>query len=58
MCEPQYQEIPKNQIPEAKAPGVVVKVIAGEALGVKGPVYTRTPAFYMDVRMDKNSEFR
>lgn len=35
----------------ANSKGVEVKVIAGEALGVKGPIYTRTPAFYLDVKI-------
>ncbi|CAD8088866.1 unnamed protein product [Paramecium sonneborni] len=57
MVEPQYQEIKKELIPEAKQNGVLVRVIAGEALGVKGPIYTRTPAFFLDVKLNENSEF-
>lgn len=57
MCEPQYQEFRKDLIPEAKQKGVLVKVIAGEAYGVKGPIYTRTPAFYMDVQVEPDSQF-
>lgn len=58
MIEPQYQEIKKELIPSANSKGVEVKVIAGEALGVKGPIYTRTPAFYLDVKIAEQSEFQ
>ena len=56
-CDPEYQEISKEKIPTAEKPGVKVKVIAGEALGVKGPFYARTPALYLDVEMEANSSF-
>ena len=43
MVEPEYQELLAADIPEARADGVRVKVIAGEALGVRSNVMTRTP---------------
>jgi redox-sensitive bicupin YhaK (pirin superfamily) len=48
MIAPRYQEIPAGKIPEASsADGQVrVKVIAGEALGVKALIETRTPILY------------
>ena len=46
--DPQYQEFTSDQIPAYEKDGLRAKVIAGEVLGVKGPVYTRTPAFYID----------
>src|SRR5690606_33874304 len=51
MCEPQYQEITKDNIPKAEKNGTSVKIIAGESLGVKGPFYHRTPTIYLDVHM-------
>ena len=45
MCEPAYQELKGKDIPQAKRDGVTATVIAGEALGVKSPVYTRTPTW-------------
>jgi len=57
FCDPQYQEIKKDKIPVASQEGVTVKVIAGESLGQKGPIYARTPALYLDVEMDRNSKF-
>src|SRR5258707_1370893 len=48
MIAPRYQEIPSASIPVAtSADGKVrVKVIAGEALGVKAAIETRTPILY------------
>jgi redox-sensitive bicupin YhaK (pirin superfamily) len=28
--------------------GIMLRVIAGEALGIKYPIYTRTPTMYLD----------
>ena len=46
--EPRYQEIHNENIVEATREGVKVRVIAGEALGVKSPIYTKTPTMYLD----------
>lgn len=35
MVEPQYQELKSKEIPKPSKDGVTVKVISGEALGVK-----------------------
>ncbi|KAI5674733.1 hypothetical protein M9H77_15097 [Catharanthus roseus] len=48
MIEPKYQEITSKDIAEATKDGVSVRVIAGEAMGIKSPVYTRTPTMYLD----------
>jgi redox-sensitive bicupin YhaK (pirin superfamily) len=45
--KPRYQELKAAQIPSAEAAGVKVKVIAGEALGVRAAIDTRTPIFYL-----------
>ena len=46
--EPRYQEILSKDIVEATKDGIKVRVIAGEALGIKSPIYTRTPTMYLD----------
>ncbi len=48
MIAPRYQEMPSAGIPVATSGDgkVRVKVIAGEALGVKAPIETRTPILY------------
>jgi redox-sensitive bicupin YhaK (pirin superfamily) len=49
MMQPHYQEIPASRIPEASsADGMVkVRVIAGESLGQRAVIETRTPILYL-----------
>ena len=53
MMKPRYQEIPNSQIPKAtSADGLVtVSVIAGEAMGEKAVIETRTPIIYLHYRI-------
>jgi quercetin 2,3-dioxygenase len=53
MTKPRYQEIPSSQIPKATSvDGLVdVTVIAGEALGQKAVIETRTPIIYLHYRI-------
>ena len=53
MMKPRYQEIPSSQIPKAtSSDGLVeVAVIAGEALGQKAVIETRTPIIYLHYRI-------
>lgn len=53
MMKPRYQEIPSSQIPKATSSDglVAVSVIAGEALGQKAVVETRTPIIYLHYRI-------
>ena len=50
MIRPHYQEIPGHGIPSAQTAdgNVVVRVLAGESLGVRAVIETRTPIFYLD----------
>jgi redox-sensitive bicupin YhaK (pirin superfamily) len=54
MTKPRYQEIPNSQIPKAtSADGLVmVRVIAGEAMGEKAVIETRTPIIYLHYRIE------
>jgi quercetin 2,3-dioxygenase len=49
MMPPRYQEIPAAHIPVAQTEdgSVTVRVIAGEALGAKAVIQTRTPITYL-----------
>jgi quercetin 2,3-dioxygenase len=49
MMGPRYQEIPRERIPSASSPDgkVRVRVIAGEALGAKAVIDTRTPMVFL-----------
>src|SRR2546430_1843423 len=53
MTKPRYQEIPSSRIPKAtSADGLVsVSVIAGEAMGEKAVIETRTPIIYLHYRI-------
>lgn len=53
--EPRYQEIASQDIAEASKDGIKVRVIAGEALGTKSPIYTRTPTMYLDFTLKPGS---
>ncbi|GAA0170356.1 hypothetical protein Leryth_007834 [Lithospermum erythrorhizon] len=55
MIEPKYQELKSKDIPEAEQNGVKVRVIAGEAFGIKSQIYTRTPTMYLDFTMAPGS---
>jgi len=50
MMPPRYQEVPAARIPQGATPDGLarVRVIAGEALGVKAVIDTRTPIVYQD----------
>ena len=54
MSKPRYQEIPSAKIPKAtSADGLVsASVIAGEAMGAKAVIETRTPIIYLHYRIE------
>src|SRR5260370_10822388 len=53
MMKPRYQEISNSEIPKAtSADGLVmVSVIAGEAMGEKAVIETRTPIIYLHYKI-------
>jgi hypothetical protein len=53
MTKPRYQEIPAAGIPVGKSDDgkVTARVIAGEALGARAVIETRTPIFYLDCEL-------
>jgi redox-sensitive bicupin YhaK (pirin superfamily) len=59
MMAPRYQEVPGGQIPAGtSADGrVSVKVLAGEALGAKAVIDTRTPIVYLDATLEPGAVF-
>ncbi|CAO2832160.1 unnamed protein product [Amaranthus hypochondriacus] len=57
MIEPNYQELPSEDIPRAEKDGVEVGVIAGESMGIHSPVYTRTPTMYLDFTLQPGASF-
>jgi redox-sensitive bicupin YhaK (pirin superfamily) len=59
MMAPRYQEIPAERIPVARSADgrVVVRVVAGEALGARAVIDTRTPISYLHVTMQPGGRF-
>ena len=60
MIDPRYRDVTRAMIPEAELDGgVKVKIICGEAGGVKGPVQDIiTKPEYLDVAMPEHSSFK
>ncbi len=49
-CEPHFQNHREESIPRTNMNGVDVKVVAGEAFGLKSPVEVFSPLFFVDVK--------
>ena len=58
MVEPAYQELTKDKVPRVTKDGVTAIVIAGTALGITSPVYTRTPTYYLHFQMEPGAVLR
>ena len=54
MVAPAYQEHLSNEIPTKTEDDVTVKVIAGESMGLKSVVRTRTPTYYLDFKLNSS----
>ena len=59
MTAPKYQEFGPERIPSATpAPGVTVKVIAGQVDGTSGPIFQpATDPTYLDIALEPGAEF-
>jgi len=59
LMPPRYQEIPAARIPVARSAdgAVTVRVIAGEALGARAVIDTRTPIAYLHVTLNPGGRF-
>lgn len=59
MTEPRYQEFAPDRIPQVEpAPGVSVKVIAGEVDGVSGPIaQPATEPLYLDIALQAGASW-
>ena len=60
MIPPRYQDTPAEKIPIATAQdgNVWVKVIAGDSLGMKAVIETRTPIMYLDIHLKPGTTFQ
>ena len=59
MIAPRYQDTPADKIPVVTADDgkVWVKVIAGESLGAKAVIDTRTPIMMLDIHLQPGAKF-
>ena len=57
MMKPRYQELRAEQIPTADDGKVRVTVLAGEAMGAKATIDTRTPILYLHARLAAGARF-
>lgn len=57
MCDPDYQDVSSDKIPEHKADDFFVRIIAGEAFGKKAIVATRVPIHYLDFHARAGARF-
>jgi redox-sensitive bicupin YhaK (pirin superfamily) len=58
MCAPWYRDIAPAEVPQVRAQGVTVRVIAGSALGVAGAVQREATApTYLDLHMSPGARF-
>jgi len=58
MREPWYRDFPAQEIPEASAPGVRVRVIAGQALGIAGAMQRElTEPLFLDLHLEPGAVF-
>ncbi|KAL6000627.1 hypothetical protein ACLOJK_024327 [Asimina triloba] len=56
MIEPGYQELQSEDIARVEKDGVDVRIIAGEAMEVHSPVYTRTPTMFLDFTLKPGAQ--
>jgi hypothetical protein len=58
MCDPWYRDIASAEIPEWRADGVTVRVIAGRTHGVRAVVEREATApLYLDLHLDAGARF-
>ncbi|KAJ9189068.1 hypothetical protein P3X46_000401 [Hevea brasiliensis] len=56
MIEPRYQELLSDDIQRAEKDGAEVRVVAGESMGVRSQVYTRTPTMFLDFTLKPRAQ--
>lgn len=54
-CEPAFDHYPAGALPEARVAGAWMRLVAGEAYGMKSPVKTHAPLFCVHVVLDRGA---
>jgi redox-sensitive bicupin YhaK (pirin superfamily) len=59
MMPPRYREVPAGEIPEISPhPGMTIKIIAGEMVGVRGPVQdVVVEPLFLDITLEPGADF-
>jgi hypothetical protein len=58
MSQPRYQEVKASAIPVVEKDGAKIRLVAGEVIGIKGPVTEINAApLYMDVQLSARAKF-
>lgn len=57
MCEPNYQEIKKEKIPEIVTDEYDIRIISGDFKGNVGACFSKNPVSYYDIRLKAGKEF-
>jgi redox-sensitive bicupin YhaK (pirin superfamily) len=55
--EPSFSHTPAEQIPALEVQGVAVRVLVGEAFGVRSPVETFSKTLYLDLQLPAGARF-
>lgn len=57
-CDPDFQHVPAADLPTLEHnEGVHIRVLVGEAFGVRSPVRTASPTLYLDVQLAADREW-
>ncbi len=54
--DPAFLHVTKENLPHKMLPGTLMRLIAGEAFGMKAPVTTYSPTLYLDIVLDANTD--
>jgi len=54
--EPAFEHTPADRIPELRIGDATVRVLVGEAFGLRSPVQTLAPTLYLDVQLPAGAE--
>ncbi|MEQ1659949.1 MAG: pirin family protein, partial [Hylemonella sp.] len=57
-AEPSFEHTPAAAIPEGRVDDATVRVLVGEAFGLRSPVHTLMPTLYLDVQLPAGGRLR
>lgn len=55
--EPAFQHVPASDVPELTLPDATVRVLVGQAFGLRSPVRTASETLYLDVQLAPNADW-